>query len=346
MDSQIFRLESSIIFKNIFIMQKMGKLNKYETNELSNMLNLHSMFENNRYENCTHWEQLQIDSELVNDIMNTSQGYGNPPPPVSKRAGMAISYGMIVFYWDQKENKEYYLISQRRDSIPYADFVRGRYKIEYLPRYFSLMTNEERNMIMNYNFDDIWDDMHMINKGDIKNEQRARKCWYKLYTNKIIELLLKNTKSDINSPEWEFPKGRRMKDEHIIQCALREFEEETGIAKRHLILLRRNKPFIDTFYGSNDKLYQTIYFPALIKRKYIPEKQYDPNIIRKEFISQEISEIKFVSFDELSQYIDSRKLDIIVSEFRPWIYENINDKGFMRCGIRKNECNYNCHLTI
>jgi len=30
-------------------------------------------------------------------------------------------------------------------------------------------------------------------------------------------------------PEWEFPKGRRKRDETEMICAIREFQEETNI---------------------------------------------------------------------------------------------------------------------
>lgn len=345
MENQLYRLKEMLMLKNILSLVKSNKINKYDANEISNLLNIHPVYEDYyNYANCTHWEQIDIDSEHIDQIMDTSYGFGNEPPQIIKKSGMAISYGIIVFYWDQIEEKEYYLITQRRDSIPFADFIRGRYKLEYLPRYFSLMTEQERNIIKQYKFDDIWNDMHIINKADIKHEQRARKSWQKLLSNNIIELL-NSTPCNVRETEWEFPKGRRMKDEDIIKCALREFEEESNIDKSNLILLKRHKPFIDIFYGSNDKLYQTVYFPAIIKRKIIPEKQYINNIIRHSFVSQEISDLKWVTFSDLYYYLDSRKYNLIKNEFRPWIYENITNNGFMKCGIRKTD-NYKFRLTI
>jgi 8-oxo-dGTP pyrophosphatase MutT (NUDIX family) len=46
--------------------------------------------------------------------------------------------------------------------------------------------------------------------------------------------MLNNLNINYEHPEWEFPKGRKNKDESDIECALREFEEETGINRDKL----------------------------------------------------------------------------------------------------------------
>lgn len=325
----LFNLKKLITHKNIQHLVNSNKINSVTENCLNFIFDIKNQY------TIHHYDELDIDSELVDSILLNKSGYGFNPPNDTRRTGMAISYGIIVFYWDQNEGKEYYLITQRRDSIPYADFIRGKYKLEYLPRYFSLMTQQERSIIKNYTFDDIWDDLNMATKPEIKNEHRARKSWYKLQSQNIINYLLNSTQSSIQEPEWEFPKGRKLRDESAIACAMREFEEESRIDQSKLYILNRKTPFFDTFYGSNDKLYQTIYYPALMKQKFVPDMQSVSEVIRHDFISQEISKVKWVDFDDLKHYINERKYNLIKTQFRPWILENITDNGFMRTGVKR-----------
>jgi ADP-ribose pyrophosphatase YjhB (NUDIX family) len=62
-------------------------------------------------------------------------------------------------------------------------------------------------------------------------------------------------------PEWGFPKGRRVPKESDIDCALREFQEETDIARENIHVLPI-KPVEETFIGSNNVKYKHIYFLA------------------------------------------------------------------------------------
>lgn len=341
---QLFRLEKTIQQKNLQNLKNAEKINRYE---LEYLYNVFDIYQSNFIK---HYDECEVDSDVIDEIIDTKYGYGYNPPSTIKKSGIAISYGVIVFYWDSIDKKEYYLIAQRRDSITYADFIRGKYKFEYLQRYFTLMTKTEREILKQYtnnkySFEELWNDMHIINKNDVKSEIKAKKAWSKIESHNILNYLLNETHSNITETDWEFPKGRKMKNEDSISCAMREFEEEVNINSDNLIMLRRSKPFITTFYGSNDKLYQTILFPALMKRMIIPEKKHMNNLIRKEYISQEVSRVKWVSFDELKRHMNKTKYEFIEKEFRPWLYENITDNGYMKCGIRKSSF-YNFRSTI
>ena len=59
-----------------------------------------------------------------------------------------------------------------------------------------------------------------------------------------------------DEPEWGFPKGRRNYKEKDLECALREFEEETGIQKSSLTIIKNLNPFEEIFTGSNLKSYK------------------------------------------------------------------------------------------
>ena len=67
------------------------------------------------------------------------------------------------------------------------------------------------------------------------------------------------------TPEWEFPKGRRNYHEKNINCACREFEEETSLTKNDYNLLINLPPIQEIFYGTNKILYKHIYYFAICK---------------------------------------------------------------------------------
>jgi 8-oxo-dGTP pyrophosphatase MutT (NUDIX family) len=64
--------------------------------------------------------------------------------------------------------------------------------------------------------------------------------------------------------EWEFPKGRRNFLEKDLDCALREFEEETGYSKNKIKVIENLMPFEEIFIGSNHKSYKHKYFLAFM----------------------------------------------------------------------------------
>ena len=68
-----------------------------------------------------------------------------------------------------------------------------------------------------------------------------------------------------NEPEWGFPKGRRNYCEKDLDCALREFEEETGYNRNEIILVENLIPLEEIFTGSNYKIYKHRYYLAKLK---------------------------------------------------------------------------------
>jgi 8-oxo-dGTP pyrophosphatase MutT (NUDIX family) len=63
-------------------------------------------------------------------------------------------------------------------------------------------------------------------------------------------------------PEWGFPKGRKNNKEKDLQCALREFEEETGYAAKDIRIVENMLPLEEIFMGSNYKSYKHKYYLA------------------------------------------------------------------------------------
>jgi 8-oxo-dGTP pyrophosphatase MutT (NUDIX family) len=82
--------------------------------------------------------------------------------------------------------------------------------------------------------------------------------------NELLNLgnLIDNSTTQWKETEWEFPKGRRNYQEKDLDCALREFEEETGLLKQNIRIIENLMPFEEIFLGSNHKSYKHKYFLA------------------------------------------------------------------------------------
>jgi ADP-ribose pyrophosphatase YjhB (NUDIX family) len=183
------------------------------------------------------------------------------------------SYGIILFRHSAKGVQ--YLMIRRKDTFGYIDFIRGKYvlnNIEQIQQLFNEMTIGERENIKTLDFDTIWKMMW----GD-KNMITQYKCEETISQKKFdtlksgitingeiitLDKIINNTTTSWEEPEWEFPKGRRNYQEKDLDCAIREFEEETGILKEHLLIIENVLPFEEVFLGSNHKSYKHKYYLA------------------------------------------------------------------------------------
>jgi len=183
------------------------------------------------------------------------------------------SYGIITFR--DSVNGLQFLMIRRKDSFGYIDFIRGKYTPYNLKQLLTIideMSVIEKKRILELPFDTLWVEMWGEINAQFKNEENASKKKFeslkegitisdKVYTLKdIVEM----SKTSWNETEWEFPKGRRNQKEKDLDCALREFEEETGISKSKLTIVENILPFEEIFIGSNHKSYKHKYFLALM----------------------------------------------------------------------------------
>ena len=76
------------------------------------------------------------------------------------------------------------------------------------------------------------------------------------------------------TPEWEFPKGRRSSHETNMKCAIREFEEETDVSKNEYTLLDNVSPLTEEFIGSNGVRYKHIIFAFYKDPEIYPSTTY------------------------------------------------------------------------
>jgi 8-oxo-dGTP pyrophosphatase MutT (NUDIX family) len=220
------------------------------------------------------------------------------------------SYGIILFINNATVTETKFLICQRRDTIEYADFVRGKVTRKNLSIYLNLMTEIEQEKILKYNFDQLWDDLWVCHTCKLyKESYEYSKYKYSQYIDDAKKILVTFNKNDsIKQPPWGFPKGKKHLNENELECALREFKEETGIYLDYKYVL--NIPaVVETFKGSNGIFYQTIYYIAEMNE--IPKINKIINGERGEIISEEIMDVKFVNINEAKNYLSEWRISLL-----------------------------------
>ena len=128
------------------------------------------------------------------------------------------------------------LMIRRKDSMSFAEFMRGKYDIdneEYLGRLIQNMTLKEQGLIACEPFETLWKQLW----GDDKSSAD-----YSVSRDRFNQLdrvyFVTKFRSIYTEPEWGFPKGRRMRGESDLACAVREFGEETNIPRDAYVVLK------------------------------------------------------------------------------------------------------------
>ena len=209
-----------------------------------------------------------------------------------------VSYGIMLFKYIN--NNFHLLLVQRKDSISYIEFIRGKYSITNTSKLLTILSNitkNELNMILNHNFDYLWNLLWSsnIDKTSAKKFEKEYSASMKKFnfikskTNTInIYDILTVLKINYNETEWGIPKGRRNLNESDIDVAQREFEEETNIKSSDYIILKSINPIRERFVGTNNIKYDHIYYIAISYKNIIPTINYN-NI-------NQIIEIKNINF--------------------------------------------------
>lgn len=155
------------------------------------------------------------------------------------------------------------LMIRRKDSMSFAEFMRGKYDPadkEYLGTLYRNMTIKEQSSLACDPFDTLWKQLW----GDDRSCSDYPASRDKFHQLDRITLMADNL-SCYTEPEWGFPKGRRMRGESDIDCAMREFQEETNIPRDAYTILK-NVRVEETFMGLNGIKYRHLYFGALLTR--------------------------------------------------------------------------------
>tara|TARA_B100000989_G_C19485992_1_gene447476 strand:- start:16 stop:960 length:945 start_codon:yes stop_codon:yes gene_type:complete len=218
---------------------------------------------------------------------------------------------------DLKDGRYKFLLIQRKDTLGYVEFLRGKYDEQnkgYITKLLETMTFSEIEKISKHTFDELWNMLWLnkkikqyqteydISKGKFEN----LKCG-KYY---LLSELISNSNISYVEREWGFPKGRRNLRESDYDCAIREFQEESGLKKDEYEILRNIRPVEEIFYGSNNIRYKHIYYIAESKLKR--ELQIDPE---NKHQRTEIGNIGWYTLNEALQKIrpyNKEKKDVLI----------------------------------
>lgn len=210
---------------------------------------------------------------------------------------MIYSYGILAY--TIKDNKPYVLIVQRRDSFAFIDFMLAK-NID-----ITKMTKDEHERLLSYNFHRLFEDM-------IANRRCTREQ-YDIYS-KFFNDNIKDVRKQIEeftgthkAKMWGFPKGRANKGETPYETAEREFFEETTLKCK----ITKGKRIRDTYIGDNGKEYCAYYYPVKFNKMVFPEKMTLKKGIRKDAISTETADARWLSIEDAKKLIDERKAKIL-----------------------------------
>jgi len=195
-----------------------------------------------------------------------------------------------------------FLMIQRKDSLSFVEFIRGKYNIQdeaYIGKLLRGMTQKEQNLIATKAFPELWFEVWgesssvRSHRADYESSERR----YAQISERLSVLLQENP-SKWTEPEWGFPKGRRNPYETDIGCAIREFQEETGLSTNDFTILHNTQSISETFFGSNQVHYCHKYYIAVCHKSIeVVMNMNNFHMIR------EVGNIRWCSLDEATSKI-------------------------------------------
>jgi ADP-ribose pyrophosphatase YjhB (NUDIX family) len=206
---------------------------------------------------------------------------------------------------------------RRKDSLGFVDFMRGKYPLHnknYLMNIINEMTNEEKVRLTTMTFDELWSHLWGDNIGiQYRGEEKVSRDKFRTLKEGIrtnnnyytLDSLIAQSTTSWETPEWGYPKGRRNYHEKDLNCALREFEEETGYLRNNLNVIQNIIPIEEIFTGSNYKSYKHRYYIAYLDNL---------NNSETEFQKSEVSKVEWKPHTDVCEMIrpyNIEKIDVI-----------------------------------
>jgi 8-oxo-dGTP pyrophosphatase MutT (NUDIX family) len=229
-----------------------------------------------------------------------------------------VSYGCIAFRvvgeWRQAAEivggdtrvipQIEYLMIQRRDSIGFVEFMRGKYNptdTDYVRCQLEGMTREEQRRLVETPFDDLWSELWGLPQEGFhayRNEkEQARQKLEELRSNRpSLQSLIDAIPVIHDTPEWGFPKGRRDSYESEYACAMREFKEETNLSEKDVYPVRNLDPISEVFTGTNSVQYCHKYFMVYVPPAVAHGVAMVPESVNKD-MAREVGDIRWFSLE-------------------------------------------------
>ncbi len=258
------------------------------------------------------------------------------------------SYGVALCRYNKKNNNNVEIILiKKRYSYAYFSFIFGHYKksdSKYLKYLFNNMSFSEKVDILGMQFNHMWyriwlnnpekhfnlidmfkhsskDNMSTaeIYKSYFQKKNKFEKNFASDSGKKLRNIIQQSTDSEII---WEIPKGGRKLTETDIDCAIREFYEETSIKSDKYRICHEIEPITETF-TDNDTIYRNVYFLATLRNssELIPKIDFHnfcqiTEVEKVKWVS--INEIKFMNLSKKSHKKLINLYTIIIDKFKKY----------------------------
>lgn len=189
-----------------------------------------------------------------------------------------FSVGIALCRYNYKKKNIEILFVKKRCTYWYITFVLGKYELnddKQILFMLSRMTPEEKLVILTMNYRSIWDHNWQTHNYNPKFNRKTlvNQEFYDSKKNKFEALIRDNgqrlrvliSRSQNRQLIWEIPKGRKHNNsENDVECAVREFKEETNIEKDSYTFLPINP--ITFSHRDGDTYYTNSYYIAMPTR--------------------------------------------------------------------------------
>jgi 8-oxo-dGTP pyrophosphatase MutT (NUDIX family) len=251
---------------------------------------------------------IKLDKSIYNKFINNlkSVSYYNLNNIVMNNIHKFNKYNELISF----------MLVNRRHSLNYIDFIRGKYNINDINginTMCSYMSSDEIKLIKSEDFNNLWKKLWLKNAYKKKYLEEMNLSKIKFSHLKTLGIL-NNIKTEYSSTEWEIPKGRKNSNETNLQCAIREFNEETSLNLDDYNIISCLDPIHDLFIGTNNKEYKHIFYTSIFNNT----TQSVVNNINIDFKNNEIEEIRWCKWSELNDIIrpyNSNKINILTNIF-------------------------------
>jgi 8-oxo-dGTP pyrophosphatase MutT (NUDIX family) len=213
------------------------------------------------------------------------------------------SHGIIALQKRPGDGEWTCLMVRRKNSLGFMDFMSGTYPLhdtQYVRNMVFQFTSNEQALLLQGDIDALrsrmWRPLDVVETvKDVEVREKYLALWSSGELAKIVTDCAQE--HQWHEPEWGFPKGRRNVREKDLDCAWREFEEESGWSRDAFEWVKNVVPFEEVFIGSNVKSYKHKYYLALLKQDYIQESRTTP------IHNHEISEVQWFTLRECAEKI-------------------------------------------